>query len=31
MRAVQWEQRLFAAEGFRFFDLRRWDNLSNKI
>jgi len=32
MRAVQWEQRLeFATEGFRFFDLRRWDNLPNKI
>lgn len=29
MQAVQWEQRLeFATEGFRFFDLRRWDNLS---
>ena len=28
MQAVQWEQRLeFATEGFRFFDLRRWDNL----
>ena len=32
MRAVQWEQRLeFATEGLRFFDLRRWDNLPNKI
>lgn len=32
MRAVQWEQRLeLATEGFRFFDLRRWDNLPNKI
>ncbi len=32
MTAVQWEQRLeFATEGFRFFDLRRWDNLPNKI
>lgn len=32
MEAVQWEQRLeFATEGFRFFDLRRWDNLPNKI
>ncbi|NQU85679.1 MAG: RagB/SusD family nutrient uptake outer membrane protein [Mariniphaga sp.] len=32
MRAVQWEQRLeFATEGFRFFDLRRWDGLPNKI
>lgn len=32
MKAVQWEQRLeFATEGFRFFDLRRWDNLPNKI
>ncbi|WP_297093859.1 RagB/SusD family nutrient uptake outer membrane protein [uncultured Draconibacterium sp.] len=32
MRAVQWEQRLeFATEGRRFFDLRRWDNLPNKI
>ena len=32
MRAVQWEQRLeFATEGFRFFDLRRWDDLPNKI
>jgi starch-binding outer membrane protein, SusD/RagB family len=32
MRAVQWEQRLeFATEGMRFFDLRRWDNLPNKI
>jgi hypothetical protein len=28
MRAVQWEQRLeLATEGFRFFDLRRWDDL----
>lgn len=28
MRAVQWENRLeFAMEGFRFFDLRRWDKL----
>lgn len=26
MKAVQWENRLeFAMEGFRFFDLRRWD------
>ncbi len=26
MKAVQWENRLeFATEGFRFFDLRRWD------
>ena len=32
MEAVQWEQRLeFATEGFRFFDLRRWDGLPNKI
>ena len=32
MRAVQWEQRLeFATEGRRFFDLRRWDNLPNRI
>lgn len=32
MRAVQWEQRLeFSTEGRRFFDLRRWDNLPNKI
>lgn len=32
MEAVQWEQRLeFATEGFRFFDLRRWDDLPNKI
>ena len=32
MTAVQWEQRLeFATEGFRFFDLRRWDGLPNKI
>jgi starch-binding outer membrane protein, SusD/RagB family len=32
MRAVQWEQRLeFATEGMRFFDLRRWDGLPNKI
>lgn len=32
MTAVQWEQRLeLATEGFRFFDLRRWDNLPNKI
>lgn len=32
MKAVQWEQRLeFATEGMRFFDLRRWDNLSGKI
>ncbi|QIA07478.1 RagB/SusD family nutrient uptake outer membrane protein [Draconibacterium halophilum] len=32
MKAVQWEQRLeFATEGIRFFDLRRWDNLPNKI
>jgi len=32
MRAVQWEQRLeFATEGMRFFDLRRWDNLPEKI
>ncbi|MGD9556150.1 MAG: RagB/SusD family nutrient uptake outer membrane protein [Mangrovibacterium sp.] len=32
MRAVQWEQRLeFATEGMRFFDLRRWDSLPNKI
>jgi starch-binding outer membrane protein, SusD/RagB family len=32
MNAVQWEQRLeFATEGMRFFDLRRWDNLPNKI
>ena len=32
MEAVQWEQRLeFATEGRRFFDLRRWDNLPNKI
>lgn len=32
MKAVQWEQRLeLATEGFRFFDLRRWDNLPNKI
>ncbi len=28
MKAVQWENRLeFAMEGFRFFDLRRWDKL----
>ncbi|MFW5823137.1 MAG: RagB/SusD family nutrient uptake outer membrane protein, partial [Tangfeifania sp.] len=32
MKAVQWEQRLeLATEGRRFFDLRRWDNLPNKI
>ncbi|AHW58728.1 Starch-binding associating with outer membrane [Draconibacterium orientale] len=32
MEAVQWEQRLeLATEGFRFFDLRRWDNLPNQI
>jgi len=32
MNAVQWEQRLeFATEGMRFFDLRRWDKLPNKI
>lgn len=32
MEAVQWEQRLeFATEGMRFFDLRRWDKLPNKI
>ncbi len=32
MKAVQWEQRLeFATEGMRFFDLRRWDGLPNKI
>ncbi len=32
MEAVQWEQRLeLATEGFRFFDLRRWDDLPNKI
>jgi starch-binding outer membrane protein, SusD/RagB family len=32
LRAVQWEQRLeFATEGTRFFDLRRWDNLPEKI
>ncbi len=32
MTAVQWEQRLeFATEGRRFFDLRRWDKLPNKI
>jgi hypothetical protein len=32
MTAVQWEQRLeFATEGFRFFDLRRWDDLPGKI
>ena len=32
MEAVQWEQRLeFATEGRRFFDLRRWDELPNKI
>ncbi len=32
MKAVQWEQRLeFATEGMRFFDLRRWDQLPNKI
>lgn len=32
MKAVQWEQRLeFATEGMRFFDLRRWDNLPDKI
>ena len=32
MTAVQWEQRLeLATEGFRFFDLRRWDELPNKI
>ncbi len=32
MTAVQWEIRLeFATEGMRFFDLRRWDNLPNKI
>jgi hypothetical protein len=32
MHAVQWEQRLeFATEGMRFFDLRRWDKLPNKI
>lgn len=32
MKAVQWEQRLeLATEGFRFFDLRRWDDLPNQI
>ena len=32
MRAVQWELRLeFATEGMRFFDLRRWDGLPDKI
>lgn len=32
MRAVQWEQRLeFATEGRRFFDLRRWDLLPDRI
>jgi hypothetical protein len=32
MKAVQWETRLeFATEGMRFFDLRRWDKLPNKI
>ncbi|MBN1821764.1 MAG: RagB/SusD family nutrient uptake outer membrane protein [Prolixibacteraceae bacterium] len=32
MCAVQWEQRLeFATEGRRFFDLRRWDDLPDKI
>ena len=32
MTAVQWEIRLeFATEGMRFFDLRRWDKLPNKI
>lgn len=32
MRAVQWELRLeFGTEGMRFFDLRRWDKLPNKI
>nr|WP_321355203.1 RagB/SusD family nutrient uptake outer membrane protein [uncultured Draconibacterium sp.] len=32
MRAVQWEQRLeLGTEGFRFFDLRRWDDLPNQI
>jgi len=32
MTVVQWEQRLeFATEGMRFFDLRRWDGLPNKI
>ncbi|GAB1450424.1 RagB/SusD family nutrient uptake outer membrane protein [Draconibacterium sp.] len=32
MTAVQWETRLeFATEGMRFFDLRRWDKLPNKI
>jgi hypothetical protein len=32
IEAVQWEQRLeFATEGMRFFDLRRWDNLPEKI
>lgn len=32
MNAVQWEIRLeFATEGMRFFDLRRWDKLPNKI
>jgi hypothetical protein len=32
MKAVQWEIRLeFATEGMRFFDLRRWDKLPNKI
>jgi hypothetical protein len=29
MKAVQWENRLeFATEGYRFFDLRRWDKAS---
>ena len=32
IRAVQWELRLeFATEGMRFFDLRRWDGLPDKI
>lgn len=32
MRAVQWEDRLeFGTEGTRFFDLRRWDNLSSDL
>jgi len=32
MKAVQWEIRLeFGTEGMRFFDLRRWDKLPNKI
>lgn len=32
MKAVQWENRLeFATEGFRFFDMRRWDKLPDGL